>query len=418
MHRSGTSALTGMLQRLGVHGPKTVMPANEHNPQGYGESAAFAGFHERLLDATGRRWDTWGRISPHWFETPEAAQFADECRSLLVQEFGDSSLFVVKDPRMCRLVPFWLRVLDSENITAAAIIVLRSPAEVARSLEARDGISREQALLMWLRHVLDAELGTRRIVRSVVRYRDLLGDWKAVANRLRTELGVTWPDQSDAVQQEISGFLRPDLCHHSVEPGATDVASPLAEWVMRTHEAVEVLVGTEERRTREACRTLEEVRDEFDRAASVFEPIVEAGRSLARDFEEQRDALRDLSASLNRFESERDALQKHASTLAEHVTHLEQHVSNLEGHAASVRQYVSKLMQEVSDLTQRVSDLTRQVVDLGSQNTAVSHELAGARHHVEALLQSLSWRITAPLRAVGRVFRRSPNAHSSRERRG
>jgi hypothetical protein len=38
MHRSGTSALAGVLARLGCDLPTQMMPANEFNPKGFYES--------------------------------------------------------------------------------------------------------------------------------------------------------------------------------------------------------------------------------------------------------------------------------------------------------------------------------------------------------------------------------------------
>ena len=132
------------------------MSPTDH-PRGFWESAAFHKFHERLLHAANSRWDSWTRFSPSWRDAPIPAELANEFRALLEQEFGRAPLFVVKDPRICRLVPFWLRSLKGERISTAAIITVPSPLEVAQSLMARDGLGQEHALLMWLRHVLDAE---------------------------------------------------------------------------------------------------------------------------------------------------------------------------------------------------------------------------------------------------------------------
>src|SRR5262245_51103564 len=275
MHRSGTSAVTGMLQRLGVRGPKAVLPPDGDNLLGYGESALIASFHDRLLESAGSRWDAWMRVSPEWLDSPDAVRFQDECRSLLAQEFDDAPLFVVKDPRLCRLVPFWLRVLQAENIAAAAVIPIRSPFEVARSLEARNGFSREQSLLIWLRHVLDAEAETRNTVRSFVAYGDLLNDWKAVSNRMSAELRVTWPTEPRAAETEVAEFLKPELRHHWVEIEPDGVAFPLDEWLKRTYEAYGGLLRSENGAA-SACRTLDEVKHEFDRGASFFGPLIEA----------------------------------------------------------------------------------------------------------------------------------------------
>jgi hypothetical protein len=405
MHRSGTSALTGVLQRLGVRVPKTLIPANEHNPVGFGESLALADFHDRLLDCAGSRWDTWVRLGPDWFDSPNASQLVDECRSLLAQEFGDAPLFVVKDPRLCRLVPFWVRVLQAENIAAAAIVPVRNPFEVARSLEARDRLPREQSLLMWLRHVLDAELATRHITRSFVGYRDLLNDWKAVANRMSAELQVTWPSQSAATDTAISDFLRPDLCHHFAEIDSEDAAFPLSEWLIRTYEALGVLLRSGNGTAR-AYETLDEVTHEFDRAASLFGPIIETGRSRVADLEGHRNALRQQVSTI---ETERE-------NLSQRVSHLESEREALERRASNLEQQVSNLTQQASNLEQHVSTLTNEVSNLEQRNALVSRELAGAKHHVEALLQSASWRITGPLRAVARVFMSRPKARPSRER--
>jgi len=38
MHRSGTSALAGVLARLGCDLPQTLMPTNDFNAKGYYES--------------------------------------------------------------------------------------------------------------------------------------------------------------------------------------------------------------------------------------------------------------------------------------------------------------------------------------------------------------------------------------------
>jgi hypothetical protein len=411
MHRSGTSALSGALQRLGLPVPRTPLPADEGNPAGYAESAALADFHDRLLQAVGSRWDAWGRLEPDWVDSPKARQFVDECRSLLTQEFGDAPLFVVKDPRLCRLVPFWMRVLQAERITPAAIIPIRSPFEVARSLEIRNRLSREHSLLMWLRHVLDAEVETRSIVRTFVAYRDLLSDWKAVIDRMSGELEVTWPSQSRTAETDVADFLRPDLCHHRVEVEPDGLALPLSEWLTRTYDAFSVLLRSQNGAAR-AYETLDAVKREFDRAASLFGPIVEAGRNHAADLEGQQTALRqqvsmietargNLSERVSHLESERDALAQHAANLEERGALLEQQVIGL-------TQRASDLTQQASKLEQHVNTLSDQVANLEQRNAQMAHELASAKYHVEALLQSASWRITGPLRAVARIFMGRP----------
>jgi hypothetical protein len=62
-----------------------------------------------------------------------------------------------------------------------------------------------------------------------------------------------------------------------------------------------------------------------------------------------------------------------------------------------------------------VNTLSDQVANLEQRNAQMAHELASAKHHVEALLQSASWRITGPLRAVARIFMGRPKSRPPRE---
>ena len=188
MHRSGTSALTNLLQLLGAAGPRQPMPATDDNPDGYGESRPIVQFNNRLLESAGTRWNQEDPIPAAWFTAPDRAADRDTARRLLAEEFPAAGTFVLKDPRLCRLSPFWRSVLEHAEIPVAAVLMLRDPLEVARSLAARAGspqfrpaaiVAAERSLLLWMRHVIDAERGSRGLMRHAVDYAALLGDWRA-----------------------------------------------------------------------------------------------------------------------------------------------------------------------------------------------------------------------------------------------
>ena len=75
----------------------------------------------------------------------------------------------------------WLEILRRFEAVPQFIVTLRNPLEVARSLHARDGFPLVKSMMLWLRHVLDAELHTRGQARTFVAYDELLRDWRAVA---------------------------------------------------------------------------------------------------------------------------------------------------------------------------------------------------------------------------------------------
>src|SRR6516225_2492198 len=70
MHRSGTSALSRMLNLLGCDLPKTLMGPSKGNEAGHWESRAIADFNDRLLESAGSDWHDWTAINPGWFSSP------------------------------------------------------------------------------------------------------------------------------------------------------------------------------------------------------------------------------------------------------------------------------------------------------------------------------------------------------------
>jgi hypothetical protein len=116
MHRSGTSMVSGLLMRAGLQAPRTALPPTEWNVEGYGESAILHTFHECLLQRAGTRWDAYTRVAPEWLASEAATEMGVECRDLLSREFDLARPFVLKDPRVCRLVPFWRIVFEAKEL--------------------------------------------------------------------------------------------------------------------------------------------------------------------------------------------------------------------------------------------------------------------------------------------------------------
>ena len=239
MHRSGTSALTTALGHLGAVLPRDPMPASADNPGGYQESRAIARFHNRLLESAGTRWNDDAPIPAAWFADPARDADEAEATALLASEFGAGEIVALKDPRLCRLLPLWKRVLSRTGAGAYAILALRDPWEVARSLRARlddaafrpSGIAAgERALLLWLRHLLDAERASRDLPRVAVAYPALLADWRAALEPVFAAGALPRPTFAGATA--IDHLLSADLRRqHAAEAGA--FPAPVADDVAR-----------------------------------------------------------------------------------------------------------------------------------------------------------------------------------------
>lgn len=234
MHRSGTSAVARLLNLLGCDLPKTLMPAGIGNEAGHWESIAVSVLNDAILAAHGATWDDWRAIDPGWFETTDASAFRSRCLEVLAEEFGASPLFVLKDPRLCRLLPLWLPVLETAAIEPRVVIPVRNPFDVAASLQARNEMEPGFAQLLWLRHALDAEFGSRGVARVFVRYDEVLGDWRASVSSLGAALDLSWPRDVEEVASDVAAFLRPSLRHHDVPDSAVFEDQAVAGWIRET----------------------------------------------------------------------------------------------------------------------------------------------------------------------------------------
>ena len=369
MHRGGTSATAGLLAQLGVQPPATLMPADRFNPEGYWESQRLWGVHERILQQAGSRWDSYSRLDVDCLDPLRLKTLMVEARQGVHSEFGDAAQFVIKDPRVCRFVPFWLRVLEEEGVAASAVLVLRSPVAIAQSLAARDTLEPELSVLIWLRHMLDAEFHTRHIRRSLVRYEDLVEDWRSVANRVSRDIHIQWHPRPVPDDEELHRFVQSDLQHHRGNLELSSLAPVVADWIHRTSAALDRLHDNDSRDAG-SLADLDAIRLDFDRTTAAF---AGSDRALGE-------------------------LQRRVEWLDQHSVALRQQLDALEQDRDTLRRHVESLEQERKTL-QRTSET------LDRDRTALQRAVSEARQDADALRQSASWRVTAPLRALYRLFR-------------
>jgi hypothetical protein len=265
MHRSGTSAITRVLNLLGVELGTRLMPAAAGNNEGgFWEHLGVVEIHEALLQALGRSWYDLRPLPDGWMRSDAAQAAKVKLAAVIESDFADTPLWAVKDPRLCRLLPLWHELLADLRIEPSAVMVLRHPNEVARSLRDRDGFPLEQGRLTWLEHVADAERDSRGWRRSIVAYDDVLSGWRPALEHVRAALAVDWPNLPSSVAVEVDAFLDRGKRHHDVDaaqanelPGliqdvyvamraaarGEDSQSELGAAVDRYHEMADIFAG-------------------------------------------------------------------------------------------------------------------------------------------------------------------------------
>jgi len=156
MHRSGTSLCSNVLSILGVDMADDSTPGTG-NERGHWERWEIVGFHDRILDAFNRAY-----LGPFhdfplpsgWWAEPRVSQIRQETVAFLKARMGDAP-FGFKDPRTIRLLPMWRQIFSEMKLSPKFILCLRNPAQVARSLHARDGLDPMVGEYRWLVHMTD-----------------------------------------------------------------------------------------------------------------------------------------------------------------------------------------------------------------------------------------------------------------------
>lgn len=388
MHRSGTSALTRVLNLLGAALPSKLLdPVAGVNDAGFWEPAEIAEAHDAFLIAQGSRWDD---VSPLPADAFTGAA-AETCRAavldVLRRDLAEAPLFVVKDPRVCRLLPLWLgtdSILDAFAADPLTVLTLRNPLEVAASLERRDGFPVQKSLLLWLRHILDAERDSRGRPRTVVSYDALLDDWRPAMRRLHDDLGLAWTEPDAAAAAAVTEFLSGDHRHHAMDASALRAHPAMLDWVVTVHETLAAAGRGEPLET----ARLDAVRADLDAADRGFGPVIrwaeDGWRQARHDPDVTEMLLADVRRQLDDYKAELAKAETRARTAeldrdAAHVQAME-HIHWLEGEQRSLQEQVAEAQAEIQK----------------------------RKDELQVILGSTSWKIVVALR---KLLGRGPRDH-------
>ena len=376
MHRSGTSALTRTLNLMGFDLPSGLMPAREDNERGFWESQKVCDLNDEILEYSQSNWDDWEALGSCWLESSRYAEFRERAIAVLCDEFADSPLFVLKDPRICRLMPLWVDALSAIDVRPVVAMCVRHPHEVAQSLLRRNKSDLAYGQLLWLRHVLEAELGSRYLPRVTVHFDDLLDDWRGVIDRIGAAFKLGWPGRSSAGDASIDAFLDEGQRRRVMEDVEFQLGNPACGWIAETHELLKSWSEGGEQPAQ--WETLDTIRREFDETVRTFGGLIAYGRreaSLARTLEAE--AERQAQAHKRKEQAYTREIEIRDRRIGELLASSKEQQAAAEGKAQAYKRGAQAYTREIEIRDNRISEL----------------------------LASTSWRVTAPLRAAGRMAR-------------
>jgi GT2 family glycosyltransferase len=369
MHRSGTSPVARICNLLGADLGQDLLPPQSDNETGYWENDRIYRAHEALLAALGTTWDDPRALPPGRWRHPAVAVFKRQLDEILRGEFGGSRFWCVKDPRLCRLLPPWLRILKKFKCRPAVLLVARNPLEVAQSLAERNGFPIEKSLMLWLRHLIEAEQNTRGLPRAFITYEMLLRDWRATMSRAAGRMDISWSRPLAEAAPTVAAFLDEGRRHQRVEDGRLKSDPRAARWPRRAYQAC---IDAAEGKERPLRDLLAKIGKELTNAASLFEPWVALEQRRGAGVRVEAEALRE------ELESARAAEHRHAAEAA-----------GLHDQLAEARSAIASRDEEIGRAQIRLSTHKHELDRLVAQLEADRSALVARAEAADALVDKL-----------------------------
>lgn len=212
---------TRLVNMMGAYfGPEgAVGEITPDNPKGFWERPEVFRLNDAMLAAHGCSWSDLRRWDPAY--TGKIPDKLLKSMKKIILGLDANRPWVLKDPRMCLLLPAWLPHLE----VPVAVVAYRHPLEIALSLHKRDRLPLEYGMALWeyyMVHMLNASM---RLPRVFVRHADLLErplpTTELLLEQLR-EAGVRRLDMP--TEREIRAFVDTRLYHARVESAAQPLA--------------------------------------------------------------------------------------------------------------------------------------------------------------------------------------------------
>jgi hypothetical protein len=375
MHRSGTSAATRIVNLLGANLGSDLLSPQADNQQGFWEHTKAVEIHEELLSALGRTWHDVREMPVGWLDHPASQHAVDRVVELIRTDLGTGPLWAVKDPRMCRLLPIWLWALREFGVRPAALIVVRDPREVARSLHVRDGWSYAHSYHMWSQHFLEAVRMTEGLDRAIVSYDDLMSDWVAAMTRVGANLRVQWPRSIDEARTDIEQFINPgDRHHHAAKSDQEMVAGTVPPPTLMELYDLSRAVASGKASWSEVLP----INARYLEATSIYGQqvgeLVEKHNDVLRVALERMDHINGLRAAHDELVKERDDYKSVTLNRLSQIRRMEHTIHELEGRYEEATRLYAQLLGSFETMAHRQGELEIEAVSLHSSVSTLHSE--------------------------------------------
>ena len=388
MHRSGTSAITRSLKLLGVDLGENLLPAGFANPKGFWEDNDVVNINDRILKALDSSYEYLGGEGFNFENNEVLSCLFSEAISLVGSKVEADNIWGVKDPRICRLLPFWQQIFEKLNIEDSYVVAVRNPVSVAESLARRDGLLNEKAYYLWLEHVIPSVLLTSEKRRVFVRYDAMLEAPAAELIRIAGALCLPQPlaeDMTEFEQQFLDASLRNSHYSTAELMGAVDLPDIVKKLYLLL---MDLSSSCADDRLAQQKIVLDEIISEYAAIAPLLRLIgasdctankmgINFAARLAKagsDIAARDSKLLEVDLSLQHSQKEIDAYKEQADVFFSRINELEALLSE-----TSIKAQCSQ-----DQLEEQCQDLTRLVFEKDSKLLEVDLSLQHSQKEIDA----------------------------------
>jgi hypothetical protein len=202
MHRSGTSAVTRVVNLLGLPvGRSEDLMSGPDNERGHWESSILSICNDLVLSEFHGTFSRPPVLRKGWERSRNADLLIPRLRTAFLDIYR-TDRWVWKDPRLALILPIWRRILSDFCV----VLVVRNPSAVTASLNRRDGFPLAYCHALWEKYNRSALAAVSGLPVLVVNFDDILEDRKSGVIRIASgldALGVEMGGDVEAAAESV-----------------------------------------------------------------------------------------------------------------------------------------------------------------------------------------------------------------------
>lgn len=428
MHRSGTSTVMNALTCMGVSLGEELLPPGLDNPKGFFEDKSFNALNIEMLEKIGQHWFSLSLVTDADVEHLISLGYLDKAVELLNKKISNSPVFGFKDPRVSKLLKFWKLVFARAECQVEYVLCLRHPLSVANSLLKRNKTPITKGYWLWLSYNLAVLSELEGVRFFALDYDELMAQPNEKIVDLAKYLNLVIDEP--LVTAFTKDFLDNSLRHSLFDKAAleNDACCPLI--LIEVYELLQKLQGLgQDSIFKELLGLFSQRKSELDAEFLLLDEVEKAAiefvytstnlrqlesqvkertawaKSLELQVEERTLWARSLEQELGKTQSAFSDAQTMVVDLTTENNQFKTNAIILEQQVQTLTHQYQSLTQERESLAQQLNNQVHEFNVQVDANKNLVHQLNELRENYTQVINSRSWKITKPLRAIGRLVR-------------